>query len=280
LVLGGVVIGWSPFLLFEVRHHFPNSISLFNFIFHGKEMGLAEGGVSRIIDVVYRLYGRLVTNNEAVLAWGLLLFTLSWGGYYWWCSRRDRREFLNHSLLGIWLVVGVCLFIFYRKAVYDYYLGFMFSLPFLLTALFLTRLKKWGWLIWFVLIAVNLRGIPFRYQPNRQLRQTEEIARFIFDKVIGQKFNFALVTGNNSDHAYRYFFEIWGNSPVTILNSQEDPGRKTVTDQLWVICETLPCAPEGHSLWEIAGFGRAKVVGEWLVAVVKIYRLEHYYGDE
>jgi hypothetical protein len=126
----------------------------------------------------------------------------------------------------------------------------------------------------FVLITfLNLQGIPFRYPANRQLNQMETIAKFVEDKTEGKPFNFALITGGNSDHAYRYFFTIWNHPPVTIEDPQKDPDRKSVTKQLFVVCESLPCQPLGHSLWEVAGFGRAEIAGKWKVSVVEIYKL-------
>jgi hypothetical protein len=107
----------------------------------------------------------------------------------------------------------------------------------------------------------------------------KKIASVAYDKIEGKPFNFALITDGNSDHGYRYFFEIWGHPPVVIENTQNDPERKTVTDQLIVICETIDCQPLGNSLWEVAGFGRAEIVGSWDVPFVKIYKLVHYKGS-
>ncbi|OGG29334.1 hypothetical protein A3A63_04380 [Candidatus Gottesmanbacteria bacterium RIFCSPLOWO2_01_FULL_46_9] len=98
----------------------------------------------------------------------------------------------------------------------------------------------------------------------------------MLDKTGGSPFNFALITGGNSDQAYRYFFEIWGRPPVTIENPGVDPSRQTVTDQLLVVCEYPDCEPLGNSLWEVAGFGRAEIAGSWDVSVVKVYKLIHY----
>ena len=92
-------------------------------------------------------------------------------------------------------------------------------------------------------------------------------------------FNFALISTGNTDHAYRYFFTIWNHPPITIEDPQHDPQRKTVEDQLFVVCESpLPCQPLGDSLWEIAGFGRADIAGHWNVSVVEVYKLVHYKG--
>lgn len=74
------------------------------------------------------------------------------------------------------------------------------------------------------------------------------------------------------------FLMLIKKTPVEIQNFEIDPGRSSVTHQLFVVCEELPCSPIGDSLWEIAGFGRAEVKGEWDVSVVKIYELVHYEG--
>jgi hypothetical protein len=159
----------------------------------------------------------------------------------------------------------------------------LFPVPFLFVGFFISFLfskkiffKTIASLILLILIFVNLWGIPFQYAPNRQLNQMETIAKFVNDKTEGKPFNFALITSGNSDHAYRYFFTIWGHQPTTIENSQNDPQRKTVTNQLFVVCESLPCYPLGNSLWEIAGFGQTDIAGHWDVSVVEVYKLIHH----
>src|SRR5258708_4480980 len=117
---------------------------------------------------------------------------------------------------------------------------------------------------------LNLQGVPFRYTPNKQLQQMESIAQFVYTRTDGKPFNFALITGGNSDHAYRYFFTLWNHSPVTIENAMVDPQRKTVTDQLFVVCESIPCYPVGNPLFEIAGFGRTEIAQHWSFSVVEI----------
>jgi hypothetical protein len=105
------------------------------------------------------------------------------------------------------------------------------------------------------------------------------IADFVMTKTNVKPFNFALISTGNSDHAYRYFFTIWNYPPVTIENPLLDPQRKSVTDQLLVVCESpLPCNPLEIHLWEIAGFGRAEIAGHWNISVVEVYKLVHYNG--
>jgi hypothetical protein len=186
----------------------------------------------------------------------------------------------------LWLIFCVGLFGFYKKSIYDYYFGFMFPLPFLIVGNTLSYLfenknkgiKALSIISFMAIFVLNAQGIPFRYTPNRQLDQIKTISKFVLSKTNNKPYNFALLAGQNSDHAYRYFFTIWNNPPVTIETVAVDPKRKTATSQLLVVCELADCRPLGNSLWEIAGFGRAEIVGDWNVSVVKIYKLEHYKG--
>lgn len=308
----GFIVGWSPFLFFEVRHGFPNIGSILRFIFSSSDTGGNAKFFQIVKDVFFRLFGRLITSfppPEQIsvqvstikfdlyfkiieipifylyyftlfLAFsGLLVFFFK---FYKSFKQKD-NNFYKLSLILFWFSFGILLFGFYKKSIYDYYFGFMFPISFLLVGSFISFLisnkvlgKIVGGIILVVLIGLNLSGIPFRSTPNRQLAQVEQISKFVSDKTDGKPFNFALITGGNSDHAYRYFFTTWNHAPVTIENVLADPQRKTVTDQLLIVCESNHCAPLGNSLWEVAGFGRAEVVGEWNVSVVKVYRLVHY----
>ncbi|MDP3998536.1 MAG: glycosyltransferase family 39 protein [bacterium] len=300
----GFIIGFSPFLAFELRHGFPNIQTIFRFIFSSSsgETGFVGEKFFTVVDgLVFRLFWRLLTrfpslseinvSEVGILGfWYWLIVILifaSLGVFFFWGFNNLKKQavFYKFSLLAIWLIVGIGLFSFYKKPIYDYYLGFMFPLPFLLVGNFLAKLissikplKIAGVVIFTLLLWNSLEGASFRFPPNRQLNQAREISRVVFEKAEGKPFNFALITGQNSDHAYRYFLEIWGTKPVTIENTQVDPERKTVTDQLLIICESMPCQPLGHSLWEIAGFGRADIAEQWDVSVVKVYKLVHYKG--
>src|SRR3989344_3333633 len=222
-----------------------------------------------IYDVFFRLFGRLVTNfpppeqvalgahpNMAAWYYATLILGIASVSIFllkFYKNFRERNsEVSKYVLILTWLVLGIGLFGFYNKPIYDYYFGFMFPLPFLLVGLFISSMltKKIGKFLSIgvlaILLWVNFQGIPFRYTQNRQLAQVEEISRFVVDKTDGKPFNFAVITGSNSDHAYRYFFKVWDRHPLTIENPQKDPQRKTVTDQLMVVCETNPCAPLGN----------------------------------
>ncbi|HEX7041615.1 MAG TPA: glycosyltransferase family 39 protein [Patescibacteria group bacterium] len=296
----GYIIGWSPFLLFEVRHGFSNIKSIINFVLFSKETGGGVNFLSTVNNVFFRIFGRLITDypppeqvslaghiNITIWYLSTLLLALSSTIFLFWTfikSLKKREDFLQKSLLFLWFVIGILLFGFYKKEIYDYYFAFLFPLPFLLVGglfYFISKLNKF-WLgvcvlAFIILSIVNIQALPFRYPANRQLAQVEGISSFVYSKTDGKPFNFALITGGNSDYAYRYFFTVWGHPPVTIENVISDPQRKTVTNQLLIVCE-IECHPLGDSLWEVAGFGRAQIAGKWDVSVVKVYKLIHYEG--
>ncbi len=306
LIFLGFVVGWSPFLAFEVRHGFLDFKSIFNFIFKSGETGGNSNFFSIVSDVFFRLFGRLTMafpppeqfnwfDKQLLSAWYFFVLVLAISSsilivynLYKAIKNRDSK-FSVYSLLFLWLFFGVLLFGLYKKSIYDYYFTFMFPLPFFLLSNFLVSvhqvknkfsiiLKLLVIALIFVISFLNLQGLPFRYEPNRQLNQMRTIADFVMTKTNAKPFNFALISSGNSDYAYRYFFKVWGHDPVTILNKADDPQRNSVTDQLLVVCESFPCQPLGNSLWEIAGFGRADIEGHWKVSVVEVYKLVHYKG--
>lgn len=299
----GVLAGWSPFLLFELRHGFQNIQSIFRFVFASGDTGGNANFAGTVIDVFTRLFGRLILafprtedmhlyafSKQTMVIWsaasivlgivciGFLIYNLI-------KSKKNEKVFLLNLLLLTWLFFGVFLFGFYKKSIYDYYFGFMFPLPVILFAGMASVILKWGKiaviltiLVVSSIILLNLYMRPFKTQGNYQANQVKTISEFVLSKTEGKPFNFAVISGGNSDHAYRYFFEVNNRPPVIIQYEGADPERKSVTDQLLVVCETLPCEPVGHGLWEVAGFGKAEIEGEWPVSVLRVYKLKHYEG--
>lgn len=299
IVLLGFLIGMSPFLGFELRHGFPNTKTIFSFIFsttlrtsYGDNISFIE----IVKDVFFRLFGRLVTtfppkeqlgffDHNIIFLWQLATLILGLLSVFFIFSKKDK---LTKLFFEIWILFGILLFGFYKKPIYDYYFGFMFPLPFMLIGSFLSQvydskknyLKTSAVVIFVFLFALNLNSMPFKSEPNRQKDQVKQISKFVISKSDGKPFNFALITGGNSDHAYRYYFEVLGKPDVRMENIMNDPKRKTVTDQLLIVCESGNCHPLGYPSFEVSNFGRAEIVGSWDVSVVKVYKLIHYSGKE
>jgi len=307
----GFIIGFFPFLAFEIRHGFMNIRSILLFVFEGKDTGFSLSHfVDNVIDVYFRMFGRLIfripekgtlgnlptlekmlyTDITWLFALGtgalVLLFYVKKDYFIKLFSLQGKKKdefYYGLSLIVLWVLTVLCFFGFYKKNIYDYYFGILYFIPFLLIGLLFKTLhiknilwKCAAFLVVGALVFHNWMGMPFRYPPNNQLGQVEGIAREIINNTEGKPFNFALITGGNSDHSYRYFFELWGRSPITIENAVNDPERKTVTDQLLIVCEDILCQPLGNSLWEVAGFGKAEIAKQWDISVVRLYKLIPY----
>lgn len=304
LMIGGFLVGFAPFLAFEARHGFTNSQNILTFVFNSSDTGFA-GNIFMNIKIVFdRLFGGLIISfpthlNEklfdpqivkvwylATLLLGIIL--IGFFLYYFIKNFKDKKIFKKTFLILIWGLVGIGLFLLYKKSVYDYYLGFLYPLPFLLIGLLgsqiIEKYKKVGIGVVsvgvIVLVLISLRFTPIRIPGNQQVNQMKMISEFILEKTNDRPFNFAISGSGNSDHAYRYFFKLAGKDPVQIYGLNIDPQRVTVTDQLFVVCEQKPCSPLGESALQIAGFGRAEIEDEWDISVVRIYKLRHYMGNE
>lgn len=297
----GVAAGWFPFLLFEIRHGFQNFTSIINFVSSSGDTGGNEKYFAIVQDVFFRLFGRLIFafpkveelklySTQILELWGLFIYLIAITSVLYIVIKivktyqQKNSAFYKYALLFIWLFLMLVLFGFYKKPIYDYYLTIGFPLPFLFLAGLLSFLFKKGKTV-VVLLGLIIAGIvilniyfnPFKNIGNHQLRQVRTISEFVLSQTDGKPFNFAVISsGGNSDHAYRYFFEVNNQTPVTIEFPGADPERNSITDQLLIVCESNPCYPEGYPLWEVAGFGQAEIVGEWPVSVIKVYKLKHY----
>jgi len=137
----GFVIGFSPFILFEVRHGFPNTKTIIQFITSdttSHSYSTYSAFYQPIEDVFFRLFGRLIFNYPSSVNYNSypLIYLHLYGLVVIILSIASIIVLLNHKnkfaviLLGTWLFFGVILFGLYKKPIYDYYFVFMFPLPF------------------------------------------------------------------------------------------------------------------------------------------------------
>lgn len=277
--LTGALIAFSPFLIFEARHNFPNFRTILEFIGRGSNLGYKSANIFfltfDISDVFLSQLSRVTGTIYTKGAFLFLTIGLMWGLFKGWKKGNTRIIF---TIVLIWFVGGLVGLRFYTGQIQDYYFGFMFPAPFLAAGLVFYQLwqkiilKPVAILIFGVLLVVFINNGFFRSEPNRIIDQTAQIADFVLEETSGQPYNFALISESNSDHAYRYFLEV-RKRPPTELETE-------ITNQLLVVCESKECEPLGHPNWEIAGFGRAQIEGQWNLEkfAIKIFRLEHLSG--
>ncbi len=275
----GSVITFSPFLIFEIRHSFPNFKTIYEFVTRKTTHGFKITNIFWVIsnfgniflEEISKLNGTSLTRNVfwSLTVGNLFIIAKSW---------RHSSKRLAYTLGFIWFIGGLSFLRFYSGQIFDYYYGFMFPAPFFVFGLIAGELwqKNTFKLIFIsatILIAALFLDRGFwKSPPNRLINQTAAVADFVAQKSENKQYNFALISEHNSDHAYRYFLEIKKAKPLDL--------ETLVTDQLLVVCESKKCAPLGYPSWEIAGFGRAEIQKEWELPDIgiKVFRLTHWPG--
>ena len=275
----GAFITFSPFLIFEIKHNFPNFRTIIEFVTRPNTHGYATYDLLSIVqnygNIFFEnlsvLYGSVITKIAFLTLSVLLIISF-------WLNHKDKEKRLIYSIALFWFLGGLVFIKFYTGQIYDYYYGFIFPAPFFafgLVAAQFWQSKKARYLFigfWAIVILWFLGHEFYTKPPNRLINQTESVADFVIAKSGGKPFNFGLISQHNSDHAYRYFLDINGHKPTEL--------ETMITDQLLVICESQKCEPLGYPTWEIAGFGRAEIQGQWELPNIgiKVFRLTHWPG--
>lgn len=271
------ILGWltsfSPFLIFEFRHNFPNTRSVIEFITRpgGAVLKFEVLGLSRsFIRNLHRLF-------YTVFSWQNNTFSFTVAAIVTLTGTIIAAAKQRWSLL-IWILLSLSVLSLYQGNIENYYYGLLFPAPFILTGILVDFLFKKSQIsrlfitITAILFALNQSRYWFiRNQPNHILEQTNRITNEIIRLSDNNPFNFALITAGNSDHAYRYFLEKKKATPT--------PLKDQITSQLIAVCEKQEseCQPLGNPIWEIAGFGRAEIAKKITVPPgLTLYRLKHY----
>lgn len=270
-----------PLVWFDFRHNFINFNALKAFF--SDRQGTVNFKIYKALPnlwgLVKEIFTRLVAGKDEF--WGQWMAIFASLAVIFALLRRGKKRGRGLTLILTWFLVGLFGLGNYKQHIYDHYFGFFFPVPFLLTGWIFQKIwnsKKFGKLITIAclifLTFLALKESPLRYPPNNQLARTEKVAKFVLDKTQGKPFNLALIAERNYDEAYAYFMEIWGKPALRI---EPLDTKRTIAEQLFVICEQIPCQPINHPKAEIAMFGWSKVDQKWLFEGVEIYKLIHNY---
>lgn len=279
LCAAGSIITFSPFLIFEIKHNFPNFRTILEFVTRPSTHGygsfdlpsLVQSYGNILFENLSQLYGTIITKIAFLVLSVLTIIAFIQ-------NLKVKEKKLIYTIGLVWFLGGLVFIKFYTGQIYDYYYGFMFPAPFMAFGLVVSQYwqnKKAKYLFIGFTAIVGLWFLTHEFYvtpPNRLINQTESVADFVIAKSEGKPFNFALMSDHNSDQAYRYFLDINGNKPTEL--------ETMITDQLLVICESQKCEPLGYPTWEVAGFGRAEIQGKWDLPNIgiKVFRLTHWPG--
>ncbi|MBI5123785.1 glycosyltransferase family 39 protein [Candidatus Roizmanbacteria bacterium] len=254
-----------PLIIFDLRHQFLNTKSFIALFQSSGTSSLTK--FNSLFDSFYflNLYSLNINLNKFLVY--LLLFFL----FLTFITIAKQKSHLKTFLLFfILIMLGMSL---YNGPKHPHYFGILYPLYYVIISYFFAFPKQSVWekflTIFFVLgfIFLNFQKYPyFRNSPNNQIVLAKNVAQKIFDNVKKEKFTVTALPEKYSDSTYRYFLETWRKRVI-----EKDSLIKA--DELFVVCEKK-CDPIiGNPQWDIAYFAPNKIIGEWKVSDVKIYKL-------
>lgn len=267
----------SPLFLFDYKHGGQNIRSMTIFFTHRQDTVSARPW--NAIPNMWPLWkDKVVTDllmgtKQSLWASVVAAALGVWGLFMGW---KNRKSLNPMSLTVLWIMIGILGLGSLKQNIFAHYFGFLFPAPFLLIGALSQKWwenKKWAVaLILGVITVFSLINNPLRHPPQRQMQRVQEIDKKIIEESAGKPFNFGLVAERNYDEGYLYFFEL---RKAQVRQADPQHPDETVTDQLFVVCENLPCNPTTSPKAEIAHFGLSKIDQEWEIGGIKLYKLSH-----
>ena len=278
----------SPLLIFDLRHNFQNSRALLLFITNrdGSFKGIGDA-LSGIQMVYTNMFTRLPAGRSAAIGlWAAVISAIFFVNILL-LGRGSVKIRRPLGILALWILIGVVGLAFIEKEIYDHYIGFLFTAPFLLIAVLfrgteglMPKREETKYIVpvfellgFGVLIAACISNSPLKDNPSMQLTRSQMVADKILAETESNTFDLAVLATSNYEDGYRYFLEVGG---ATVLHA--DPWHaETISENLFVVCEKeeSECHPTTDPKAEVANFGPSKVVGQWEVRGTHVYKLAH-----
>lgn len=254
-----------PLIIFDLRHQFLNTNNFIN---------LFKGSAQTKTNLISNLINTFQSLNQYSFAFKfdvvissiifvlilIILFTLI----------KSNKPITIFLVFFIFLILGFSL---YGGDKHPHYFGVIYPVYFIIIGYFISLLLSGGYekylALLFIVAFVFLNYQKYYFIKNSgdgQLERSRKIAQIILDKVNASNFTVTALPEKYSDSTYRYYLEVWKKRPI-----EKDSLEKA--DELFLVCEKK-CSPIiGNPQWDIAYFAPNKIVGEWKVDDVKIYKL-------
>lgn len=278
----------SPMAIYDFKYNNQN-FNAFKLFFFGDRATTVNLNPFNTVERVLPIYSdnlinRYITGGNYWLMFLVSLLVLLPVCIFLFNLIKKKKFSWPYFTLSVWLVGGVMGLALYKQTVYDHYSSFLNPSVFLLFGSIVNLINSINskkinqyfrgafFLLFLILVIVNLQISPLLASPNRQLQRTQEVAKFIINEAGGKPFNFALIAERNYDAAYQFSLGEYGHKPAQL------PFEKT--DQLFVVCEDKICEPVGHSKFEISAFGWAKIDWEKQNSGVRVFKLIHNPQEE
>lgn len=268
--LTSFIICSSPLIIFDLKHQFLNSksfIALFN-----TPGQIATNNFSNLLSS-FNFLSQYVFNFSfpLIITNLILLFLVCYFIFYIKKLKIKLSPQLFFFIFFFLCLIGVSI---YPGPKHAHYFGIVFPFYFVMIALILSKISKkiLGSIVLiislFFYIFFNTKGYRFMYADQlNQIAHAKKVASFLYTTIGNKPFNFAVQPDSWQEDAYLYYLELKDKRPAN-RELQE------VTDQMFVVCGD-PCNLYTTPSWNVNMFGKFKIINEWKVEGVKIYKLIH-----
>lgn len=254
----------SPLIVFDLRHDFLNS-KLFLALFQSSGTSLLTKYNSLFDSFYYLNLYSFNINLSKFLVYILLLLLF----IVLMILVKKTSNLKTFIFIFLFAILGMSL---YSGPKHQHYFGILYPLYYVIISCFIAFYES-AWekylTIFFIagFIFLNFQKYPyFNHPPNNQISIAKNIAQKISENITKKKFTVTALPEKYSDSTYRYFLEVEGKRAI-----EKDSLEKA--DELFVVCEKKCDIIIGNSMWDIAYFAPNKIIGEWNVNDVKIYKL-------
>lgn len=278
----------SPMAIFDFKYNFQNYHAFTTFFFGDRATTVNLNPFNtfeRIIPIYSdNLINRYIAGGNYWLMLLVSLLVLLPVAAFIFNLIKKKKFSWSYFTLSVWLIGGIMGLALYKQTIYDHYSSFLNPAVFLLFGSVVNLINSINskkinqyvragfFLLFLILVIVNLQNNPLKDNPNRQLQRTQEVSKFVINQSGGKPFNFALLAKANYDAAYQFYLDEYNHKPSQL------PFEKT--DQLLVVCEDKDCQPVGNAKYEIAAFGWTMIEWQKELDGVKIYKLIHNPAEE
>lgn len=259
-IIVGFLIGYSPFLIFELRHQFLNTKLFFKYLSSTKNSSWSP---FYIIIIWPSLLSELLFGNYLM---GFFLFFLILFNFLVFKEKRELKNFFLFFLCIIF--VGL---IYGQKLQYHYLIAFHTSLILLFSFVVVNLFKKKKSLILGFLFLIfifnfqrwHLGEFSHPLQQGLRISDFRKAAIIIKNDRKPKYYNVTMhAQGDNRAMPLRYFLFLFEDEPLGFENYA---GAQ-------VLYFLLPKSErvESQKMWEYTSFGRSKIVNKWKIN-------EHYF---
>ena len=256
----GILIGFAPFLIFELRHDFLNMRLMINYFTSSYE---SERSLSHILTIWPRVTGEIIGGNKIVVGTGLFIMAVAVFLFQFFMGSVRKK---NYGAFVLLFCIMTIISAFYGKKLESHYvIVFHTSLILLVAATVVTICKShYKMIVVIAFIAMLFNATQWNIAKNMHLSQDGlSIQNFTYAASLIQhdqklRYNVAMhAQGDNRAMPLRYTLLLLGEHP-------KHYDTFTDIDHLYFIIPKKEKI-EQQTMWEYTAFGPSTMVNMWSI---------------